>query len=56
VPIVDRILKDFHGRVVNSVVQNGFTFGKELQMHVMEIKPNAPFKSPETFEEYWMER
>jgi gamma-glutamyl:cysteine ligase YbdK (ATP-grasp superfamily) len=50
-PIVDRILKDFHGRMVNSVVQNGFTFGKELQMHVMEIKPNTPFKSPEIFEE-----
>lgn len=50
-PIVDRILKDFHGRVVNFVEQPHFTFGKELQLHVMEIKPNAPFKSPENFEE-----
>jgi gamma-glutamyl:cysteine ligase YbdK (ATP-grasp superfamily) len=50
-PVVDRILKDFCGRVVNFVVQPDFTFGKELQMHVMEIKPNAPFTSPETFEE-----
>ena len=28
-----------------------FTFGKELQLHVMEIKANQPFKSPEEFEE-----
>ena len=50
-PIVDKIIKDFHGRVVNFVEQQRFTFGKELQLHVMEIKPNAPFKTPEDFEE-----
>lgn len=50
-PIVDRILKDLHGRFVNSVVQRDFTFGKELQMHVLEVKPNLPFKSPVIFEE-----
>jgi gamma-glutamyl:cysteine ligase YbdK (ATP-grasp superfamily) len=50
-PIVDKIIKDFHGRVVNFVEQPGFTFGKELQLHVMEFKPNAPFKSPVEFEE-----
>jgi len=50
-PIVDKIIKDFRGRVVNSVEQPRFTFGKELQMHVLEIKPNTPFKSPENFEE-----
>jgi gamma-glutamyl:cysteine ligase YbdK (ATP-grasp superfamily) len=50
-PIVDRVLKDFRGRVVNIVRQPDSTFGKELQMHVIEIKPNAPFRSPETFEE-----
>jgi gamma-glutamyl:cysteine ligase YbdK (ATP-grasp superfamily) len=27
-----------------------FTFGKELQLHVMEIKANQPFKSPIEFE------
>ena len=27
-----------------------FTFGKEMQLHVMEIKANAPFKSPQEFE------
>jgi gamma-glutamyl:cysteine ligase YbdK (ATP-grasp superfamily) len=50
-PIVDKIIKDFHGRIVNFVEQPHFTFGKELQLHVMEIKPNMPFKSPEKFEE-----
>jgi hypothetical protein len=50
-PIVDRILREFRGRVVNFVVQPNFTFGKELQMHVAEFKPNAPFRSPEIFEE-----
>jgi gamma-glutamyl:cysteine ligase YbdK (ATP-grasp superfamily) len=50
-PIVDRIIKDFHGRIVNFVEQSSFTFGKELQLHVMEIKPNEPFKSPIEFEE-----
>jgi len=50
-PIVDKLIKDFHGRVVNSVEQPHFTFGKELQLHVMEIKANTPFKAPENFEE-----
>jgi gamma-glutamyl:cysteine ligase YbdK (ATP-grasp superfamily) len=50
-PIVDSILKGFCGRVVNFVVQSDFTFGKELQMHVLEVKPNAPFRSPGAFEE-----
>jgi gamma-glutamyl:cysteine ligase YbdK (ATP-grasp superfamily) len=50
-PIVDKIIKDFRGRIVNFVEQSHFTFGKELQLHVMEIKPNMPFKSPRKFEE-----
>jgi gamma-glutamyl:cysteine ligase YbdK (ATP-grasp superfamily) len=54
-PIVDKVLKDFHGRVVNFVEQPHFTFGKELQLHVMEIKPNAPFRSPVNFEETMQE-
>ena len=54
-PIVDKIIKDFHGRVVNFVEEPGFTFGKELQLHVMEFKPNAPFKSPVEFEETMQE-
>jgi gamma-glutamyl:cysteine ligase YbdK (ATP-grasp superfamily) len=50
-PIMDKIIKDFRGRIVNFVEQAYFTFGKELQMHVMEIKPNQPFESPIEFEE-----
>lgn len=50
-PIVDKVIKDFRGRVVNFVENGKFTFGKELQLHVLEIKPNKPFKSPETFDE-----
>ncbi len=50
-PIVDKIMRDFHGRVVNFVEMPAFTFGKELQLHVMEIKPNEPFGSPVAFEE-----
>jgi gamma-glutamyl:cysteine ligase YbdK (ATP-grasp superfamily) len=50
-PIVDKVIKDFCGRVVNFVELPRFTFGKELQLHVMEIKANAPFKSPLLFEE-----
>lgn len=50
-PIVDKIIKDFRGRIVNFVEQSNFTFGKEMQMHVMELKPNQPFKSPNEFEE-----
>jgi hypothetical protein len=50
-PIVDKVIKDFYGRIVNFVQQPGFTFGKELQLHVMEIKPNTPFRSPEIFDE-----
>ncbi len=54
-PIVDKVLKDFHGRIVNFVELPRFTFGKELQLHVMEIKPNSPFESPVEFEETMQE-
>jgi carboxylate-amine ligase len=50
-PIVDKVIKDFCGRFINFVELPHFTFGKELQLHVMEVKANAPFKSPELFEE-----
>jgi len=49
-PIADKVLKDFHGRIVNFVKMPKFSFGKELQLHVMEVKPNAPFTSPVEFE------
>jgi gamma-glutamyl:cysteine ligase YbdK (ATP-grasp superfamily) len=48
---VDKVIKDFYGKIVNFVELPHFTFGKELQMHVMEIKANEPFRSPKLFEE-----
>ncbi len=48
---MDKVIKDFCGRITNFVELPRFTFGKELQLHVMEIKANAPFKSPTLFEE-----
>jgi len=50
-PIADKVIKDFRGRIVNFVEKSYFSFGKELQLHVMEFKPNKPFRSPATFEE-----
>jgi gamma-glutamyl:cysteine ligase YbdK (ATP-grasp superfamily) len=50
-PIVDKIIKDMHGRIVNTVDFGRFSFGKELQAHVAEFKANVPFDSPEVFEE-----
>lgn len=50
-PIADRVIKDYCGKLVNFVELPEFTFGKEMQLHVMELKANAPFQSPEVFEE-----
>jgi len=50
-PIVDKVIKDVHGRIVNNVDLGAFSFGKELQAHVAEFKANEPFDSPEVFEE-----
>jgi len=49
-PIVDKVIRDVYGRVVNFVEFSNFTFGKELQLHVMEVKSNKPFRSPRVFE------
>ncbi len=50
-PIADKIIKEYCGRMVNFIELPNFTFGKEMQLHVMEIKANQPFKSPSEFEE-----
>lgn len=50
-PIVDKVIRKLHGRIVNQVSLDGSSFGKELQTHVAEIKANAPFSSPRTFED-----
>jgi gamma-glutamyl:cysteine ligase YbdK (ATP-grasp superfamily) len=50
-PIVDKVIKDVHGRIVNNANLGDFSLGKELQAHVAEFKANTPFDSPEVFEE-----
>ena len=50
-PIVDAIIKQVHGRIVNNVNMSKFSFGKELQAHVLELKAIKPFHSPQVFEE-----
>ncbi len=50
-PIADKVIKEYCGKIQNFVELPKFTFGKELQLHVMEIKANEPFRSPTTFEE-----
>lgn len=54
-PIVDRVIKDVHGRIVNCVKLGKIAFGKEFQAHVAEFKANKPFDSPEVFEETMQE-
>lgn len=49
------MLKNLRGRVVNKVEMHKFSFSKELQLHVLEIKPNRPFTSPVEFEESMQE-
>ncbi len=50
-PIADKVIKGYCGRMVNFIELPEFTFGKEMQLHVMEIKANQPFRSPSEFEE-----
>lgn len=50
-PISDKVIRDFCGKTINFIEQPCFTFGKELQLHVLEVKANEPFKSPVIFEE-----
>ena len=50
-PISDRIIKDYCGKIINFIELPDFTFGKEMQLHVIEVKANVPFKSPVAFEE-----
>ena len=49
--ISDKIIKAYCGKTINFVELPRFTFGKEMQLHVMEVKANSPFKSPVEFEE-----
>jgi len=50
-PVADKIMKAYCGKIINFIELPSFTFGKEMQLHVMEVKANSPFKSPVQFEE-----
>jgi gamma-glutamyl:cysteine ligase YbdK (ATP-grasp superfamily) len=50
-PISDKIIKAYCGKVINFIELPTFTFGKEMQLHVMEVKANQPFKTPMEFEQ-----
>lgn len=50
-PIVDKVIRAVHGRLVNCASLGACSFGKELQAHVAEFKANKPFASPVVFEE-----
>jgi gamma-glutamyl:cysteine ligase YbdK (ATP-grasp superfamily) len=50
-PISEKIIKGYCGKIINFIELPSFTFGKEMQLHVMEIKANQPFKTPGEFEE-----
>ncbi len=49
--ISDRIIKGYCGKITNFIEFSQFTFGKEMQLHVMELKANKPFETPSEFEE-----
>jgi carboxylate-amine ligase len=50
-PISDEVIKDYCGKTLNFIELADFSFGKEMQLHVMEVKANQPFHSPVEFEE-----
>jgi gamma-glutamyl:cysteine ligase YbdK (ATP-grasp superfamily) len=50
-PISDKIIKNEYGRIVNFIELSKFSFGKEMQLHVMEVKANHPFYRAAEFEE-----
>jgi gamma-glutamyl:cysteine ligase YbdK (ATP-grasp superfamily) len=49
--VVDQAIKALGNRVANNVSVDGWSFGKELQTHVAELKANEPFRSPKRFED-----
>ena len=50
-PISDKIIKDWSGRITETIYMPKFTFGKENVLHQIEIRGRKPFRLPETFEE-----
>lgn len=50
-PIADRIIKRIRGRIANEAKLKKVVVGKELQKHVIELKPRKPLESLSEFEE-----
>lgn len=50
-PIADKLIKKIRGRVANEAKLKSAIVGKELQKHVIELKPRRPFESLVEFEE-----
>ncbi len=50
-PIADKLIKKIRGRIANEAKLGRVVVGKELQKHVIELKPQKPFDSLEEFEE-----
>ncbi len=55
VPISDRIIKTIRGRIANEATLSKVIVNKELQKHVIELKPLRPFESLSEFEEVMQE-
>ena len=50
-PIVEHVINDYYGKITNSLYSKKFAFRKEFPLHIIELKANRPFKSPELLEE-----
>ena len=54
-PISDEIIKKIRRKIANEAVVGRIVVGKELQKHVIELKPAKPFESLSEFEEIMQE-
>ncbi|ADC66300.1 glutamate--cysteine ligase GCS2 [Ferroglobus placidus DSM 10642] len=54
-PISDQIIRKIRGRIANEAVIGRVIIGKELQKHVIELKPVKPFEELSEFEEVMQE-
>lgn len=54
-PVSDEIIRKIRGRIANETVAGRVIVGKELQKHVIELKPVKPFEGLSEFEEVMQE-
>ncbi|MEM1545564.1 MAG: glutamate-cysteine ligase family protein [Candidatus Methanomethylicia archaeon] len=54
-PITDRVIKKISGRFLNKTCIGKVIVGRELQKHVVELKPQKPFETFSEFEEVMQE-